>query len=542
MWTKTIIRRQDGGVSMKSFKRGFTLIELLVAIVVASIVVAVAYNILYTGVKGFGSSRDSFEKQSDIRYAMEVTNNAIKYATAGFAVTKDDFKPTLGGGGQITGIVKPWNYIGLSPTKDAIWHYIYVDDGAAGKYDIKVLAQGAAGTTYDLKFEKKTHAQDDKVIDYQLVVEKNGSKEVLSTALEAINALHIIDWGDNKNPAIAIAYRTDATPEISRKPIAALSMVLDTSGSMSWAMNGYGTTITTTNPRRISLLKETLNDEDEGLFQVLSQSDVFVSLVPFSYTANIPNANYGYVSGIDKSKFFKVVNEKSSLVTLVNALNTGGGTNTGDGIRRAYYQLKTFNDNKSYYGVSSTVPVKNYMVVLVDGVTTIGSAAIDIEPYGWGYIGYFRNFVTHANDIGTTFYSTRTNSTNYMSPYTRLTGDTVERPVGNGSVLDPDYGTPYVDLVGDLIKKSTTPVDQCFVIGYSNVRDAYGNYPELENLADVAEAIGIPVTSQDASEKFVNNDFVFIATDKESLKKAFDDIGGYINESLWQVEGPKLTP
>lgn len=537
-----ILQRRDGGDSMGRKAKGFTLVELIVAIAVASIILAVAYNILYTGVKGYGGSRASFEKQSDIRYAVEVTNNAIKYATAGFAVTQADFQPVIGGGGQITGLVKPWNYVGLSPDKSAIWQYLYVDDGGTGTYETKVLAQGAAGTSYELTFKKNTHAQEDKVIDYRLVVEKNGEREEISTALEAINALHIIDWGDINNPAIAIAYRTDDTPTISKKPVAALSMVLDTSGSMSWGMNGYGTYITTSNPRRISLLKETLNDSEDGLFQILSQSDVFVSLVPFSYTANIPNANYGYVYGLSKSKFYKVVNEKDDLVTLVEALNTGGGTNTGDGIRRAYYQLKSFNDNKSYYGLSSTVPVKNYMVVLVDGVTTIGSASIDVEPYGWGYIGYFRNFVTHGNDIGTTFYSTRFNATNYLSPYTKLTGDTIERPVGNGSVLDDDYGTPYVETIGNLTQSGGTKIDQCFVIGYSNDRDASGNYPELESLAGIAESIGIDVSTTDASEKFVNNDFVFIATDKESLKKAFDDIGGYINEALWQVEGPKLNP
>ncbi len=526
-------------------KRGFTLIELIVTIAIASVLMLVAYNILFTGLRGFSETRTSFEEQTDVRYAVEVTNNAVKFATAGFAVTEDDYKPVLTGGGDVTGLVKPWNYIGLSPGKDAIVHYVFKSDGTGGgTYDQQVLATAEPGSSYALIFKKETPAQTDKILKYTLTYTRGARTEAITTELEAINALHIIDWGDAAKPAVAIAYRTDETPEINKRPVASLAMVLDTSGSMAWGMNGQGTSttgVTGSNPVRLSLLKNTLTDSSDGLFTVLEDAEAYVGLVPFSQNANIPHGNYAYYGGYDPSKFYNTRNDKATLSALVNLLNTGGATNTGDGLRRAYYQLKKFNSEKTSYGLQSDQPVKNYMVVLVDGVTTVGSARLAVYRDWWVYYGSFKRFITEDGNINNTLFSSRSGSY-YRVTMNQFNGNIGAYPAGHGSQLDETYGEPYVRAVGTMMASGTPKIDQCFVIGYSNYKDAYGDYPELESVVNIAKALGIDVDASEADEKFINNEFVFIASDRESLKEAFDNIGGYINEALWQIEGPRLNP
>ena len=74
-------------------------------------------------------------------------------------------------------------------------------------------------------------------------------------------------------------------------------------------------------------------------------------------------------------------------------------------------------------------------------------------------------------------------------------------------------------------------IEKSFVIGYSS---------NLESVGDIAESLGVIVTSEDRDNDYIDNDSVFIATDKTSLTNAFESIANYINTELWQVSGPKL--
>lgn len=531
-------------------RKGLTLIELILVIAIGSIAIAVVYNILFVGLRGHSKTLKSFEDQSEIRYAIETTNNSIRFATVGFIVTKDDFCPQIQNG-EVKGLVKPWNYIGLSPDKKSIVHYKYVSGGDKGSYKMEVLANGSEGVKYDLKFSKSKETQEDKIIRYILKFNNNGKSDGISTEVEALNALHVIDWGDANNPGIALAYRTDDTPEIHRKTIPAIAMVLDTSGSMNWGMDGKDTKINDDNPVRLKLLINTLNDDQQGLFTILKDSGAYISLVPFSTTANIPNSNYSNLRGIDVSKFYNANKDKNTLKKMVESLNAEGATNTGDGLRRGYYQLKKFNSNKGDYKLSHSQEVKNYMIVLVDGVTTAGSANIIVTKKSHNGVWYGKDpcFIVDDGNIGDAFYTTNENLSDnrlvglkdYEYEEFKYDLNPISRPIGDGVNLDTNYGEPYVALIGEMIQKSKNPeIDQCFVIGYSNARNKKGEYYELKSLTNIARSLGIKVGDNEANEQFKDNQFVFVATDKESLKKAFENIGGYINEELWQVEGPRL--
>lgn len=534
-------------------RKGLTLIELIIAIAIGSIVITTAYNILFLGLKGHSSTFKSFQNQSDVRYAIEITNNAIKFSTVGFAVTKDDFKPKLNSSGNVEGLVKPWNYIGLGPDKKSIVHYKYegIDD-KTGKYKIIVLAKGLENLSYELKFDKVKENQEDKLIKYILKINNNGKEETITTEVEAINAIHVIDWGDAKKPAIALAYRTEETPEIHRKPIAAMSMVLDTSGSMKWGMNGQGTKITQDNPERLSLLKKTLTHENSGLFSILNESDVYISLIPFSNNANITKGNYVNVKDEEAMKFHnvKLEDEKNILKKMVSSLTAEGGTNTGDGMRRAYHQLLKFNNEKydSPYNLNKNQEVKNYMIVLVDGVTTFGSRNVNYSSYS----GYTINeFIKDERDILGGYIMERTNRLGHKtySWTVDLRYGNNRKAIGHGSELDKSHGENYVREIGEMIQdaklNSKLLIDQAFVIGYSNATKRINGkdvYYELESLTNIAKSLGIDVNLNEANEKFKDNEFVFVATDKDSLKEAFENIGGYIKEELWQIEGPRLNP
>ena len=377
------------------------------------------------------------------------------------------------------------------------------------------------------------------MIKYILKVKNDGHENVISTEVEAINVLHIIDWGDAKKPAIALAYRTEETPEIYKKAVAAMSMVLDTSGSMKWNMDGGNPT--SSKPSRISLLQNTLNENDKGLFSILDKSDVFISLIPFSNNANITKNNYNNVTDEEAIKFHnvKVEDDKNKLKNMVNTLTADGGTNTGDGMRRGYHQLIKLNDEKrDKYSLNVNQEIKNYMIVLVDGVTTFGSRNVKVQ-YNWFplYTVYTaKEFITDDKDI-LDGYLMGEGTYKRVGPINE--GDN-RKAIGNGAELDENHGEAYVKKIGEEIQNTKLNykplIDQAFVIGYSN-KDS-----ELQSLTNIATSLGIEVNSNEANEKFENNDFVFVATDKDSLEKAFENIGGYINEELWQIEGPRLNP
>ncbi|MBF4693848.1 vWA domain-containing protein [Fusibacter ferrireducens] len=522
-------------------QKGLTLIELVLTLSIGIMIIGFLSAMYFSAYKGFDGANKAFENQSDIRNAIEITNNSIRFSTVGFAVSEIDYKPQISADNKVTGLVEPWDYLGLSPDKTKLYHYVYVPDTPlTGHYKAETLIDAKPGILYDLKLSKVKSDYSDKLLRYILKVTKDGKVEAtISTEVEAINALQVVDWGDANNPAVALAYRTEETPMIDERPSAAVAVVIDTSGSMVWGLDGSGTTISDTNPQRLNLLKNTLTDSNYGLLRLLEDTVSFVSLIPFSTDANIPNSNYSPLWGIDVSKFYNVSEDSETLVDMINALSAVGATNTGDGLRRAYGQLLNFENDKVAYGLKSDQELRKYMIVLIDGVTTVGSADFDYGRVwtGWGYrYRYAEKGFTTSPYVQSNGEFTQTNRlVNSLDSVI----ETLSFSVGNGAVLD-QFGEDYVAEIGQLIQDSKK-VDQCFVIGYSNYIEG-GVYTELESLADVAKSLGISVGAGEVAEKFVNNDFVFMATDKESLREAFDSIGGLISDDLWQIEGPKLNP
>lgn len=463
--------------------KGFTLIELIISIAIFGVVLTATYSMLNIGIQSHEMVIDSSEMQSDVRYSLETVNEKIKYATAGFAVTKDDFDPS----NNI--LADKWNYFGLTADKKSFAHFKW--NSEEEKHEVNILATAPEDIIYDITFKKATD-KEDNLIEYELKGMKN-DKEVfdVKTQLDALNAIQIIDWGDYHKRAIAFAYRTDETPTIDDPVIAALNMIIDKSGSMGWSIDGYDGT-------RMELLKETLT-ADDGIFKILKDSYAYVSFTPFSSSAFLGK---DYISIADKYQ---------EIINYVNGIGTGGATNTGDGLRRSYYKMKYFNENKEDYGLNSSQKIKNYLILLVDGQTNTAS----LEDYYWDYInnGWQFQYEFYLND----------GEHNYLTQY------------GNS-------GDEYVEEVGKMIQDDLDlEISKKYIIAYAASSNESENEQLLENIKEIAEDIGIETDNSDIENNFEDNENVFVATDQDSLKDTFEKIGEYVKEDMWQVNGPKVN-
>ena len=173
----------------------------------------------------------------------------------------------------------------------------------------------------------------------------------LVTGIYDVNALQVVDRS-YLNLGNALAYRYDSRIGEASNAQAVVSMVLDRSGSMDDNMQGNSTS--TTSAKRITKMKA----EAVRLVEALSKNtNINISIIPFSSTANNP----GDMLSANKNL--------SSIKSTINALTASGGTNTGDAIRRGYYQIKNFNEKEENKNRTN----KNFMIILVDGVTTFAS-------------------------------------------------------------------------------------------------------------------------------------------------------------------------
>lgn len=481
-------------------EKGFTIIELMIAMAIALIILPLGYMIIFSGSKAHLDGIDEYQLQSDMRVAAEHMNSVIRYSTVVFGVTEDDFNPNHG-----VPLTSGWSYIGSCPD-DGIVHYQY--DSSTDSHNKTILIENKDDIIFNAEFIDKNPDIDDKLVKFILTGDLTDSSKTVSidTELQALNSLQVVDRGHEFNRSVALAYRSDPRP-VAEKSHAAIAMVLDVSGSMSWNMDGN--TPSWNEDSRIDILKEVAKD----FVDELEHSSV--SLVPFSRNANNPMS-------------FKEVEDetgKAQLISDINSLNADGGTNTGDGLRRGYYQLEYFNDNKEAYGVADK-NILNYMIILVDGVTTMASAVINVNDAGSYYLGDFVEFVDGDSDIGSSLWYRSTNTGSHRFSGNLASGTyyayNLPRIIGHGNELDP-YGEDYVDEMGLKIRNSSLDI-KAFVIGFSN-----RNW-ELESVDDIADATGAT-----SSVEGVN---YYIATDQTQLEDIFEDIGGQILADLWHVSGP----
>lgn len=522
----------EGNDSMR--KRGFTLVELVIGVSLMTMVIALGFQIMSASNKITAKTINETQLQSSARLFTENINTSVRYASAIFMIPKKSFVRE--------NLTKGWSYLGIWDNVEisekigntentiiapqAIVHIEYQPNGRPAKVnegetiienDGSFFVQKVFGYTktdpvtgnllkYSLVFDKNDATGVDTNLNYSLtatLLDKDGNvvnnKHYLDikTELEALNSLQVINKGAALNPATAIAYRKDDRAD---ETVAHVAMVLDTSGSMQWDMNGDSYDVPE-DKKRISILKE---KSKEFVDSLSSNESIEVGIIPFSYFGNMELNAPG--TSRRKKIFQNAKYGKEELHQYIDGLIANGATNTGDGMRYAYHELKDINDKN----------VNNYLLLLVDGDTTSWTLNewSDYDSYYTGpgnreFCGYFQ-FISYDSKVQ--FF--RQVGAREMSVYSF-------RPltyVGEQAV----YENLIDGYVKEIAKKYTSyDFAKVYVIIFANSVTSRG----VQTLKDAF---------------VLDNENLFKATDEEKLHTAFEEIGKDIKKEMWYLNGPKL--
>lgn len=497
-------------------RKGFTLLELILVIALIGSVTAIAFNFLFFGMRAQRIVVDEFEIQSSVRLFAEHINNTTRFATSAHTVPKSSF--------QTHNHRDPnWSYIGINNEG----HVVLDEPGETleSPRKVKIIAEKKDGIEYKVSFHP-IHNPDgtphQTLMKFVIEGYRNDTMVIrMDSDVEVMNSHQIEHKGSIGDPAVALSFTKidrDSPEFINVSPDAHIAMVIDVSGSMDWAMGGQGQS----GDKRIDILKVKAHDMIDKLSNM--GFDIYVTIVPFSDNANNPSQ----IRNVNKNN---PNNGLDYIKTYITNLNPVGATNTGDGLRRAYYQLEVMgNDYMARPENSGLDPTKKYtyftqhMMILVDGATnreTYSRNSTSV-PSGGLYTG--PNNVTNHTSIG---------SINRRDPF-----------VSTGFLWWITYhgsqnNDAYVDLIGNNLIKNLTftnkfgdteQVIKSFVIGFSARTQ---DHISLDNIGEATNAKEFE-QSNGTMKRFI------IATDADELDFAFGSFTEEVSASLWSIYGPSL--
>jgi prepilin-type N-terminal cleavage/methylation domain-containing protein len=479
---------------MKS-KKGFTLVELIISLALVALVLSLSLNFLLPAIKLPAKAMNEYEVQSSLRLVTQQITSIIRDASATFALYRVNQNNLTAG----------WNYVIPSTDHTSIIEYKW--NGTT--HVPRTITSSQTGVTFDLVFSKLNPSNADNLLEFKIEATVNGQTREIKSEVEALNSLQVIDRGSTTYPSNSLAYRNDARPTQISDVQAAITMVLDTSGSMGYRMSGTNdASDTSTDATKHSRLKKLKAEANRLLTGLSANPNIYASIVPFNSQANNP------------SGMMQVQNNAGTtgnLTKIINNLVANGGTNTGDGLRRAYYILNQYN------ATITTSTIKNFMIILVDGTTTFSSAH---KVNATGSTINSMDYVMGDKSIGD-FWITWSSDSKF-NMYNKIYADGGYTGLGNS--LD-SWGTTYVNEIGKLIKNYSVlnnitkePI-VVYVIGFSANSNDYGS------LNDIG-------TSTNAEINPSTNKRYFEANDSLALQTIFEAIQKDINDSLWHIGGP----
>ena len=456
---------------MKKSNKGVTLVELVIVLALLTFGIGIAVNMILFSRNAQAKTLEEFDFQSEMRQSSQVVNDEIRNSTVVFAVPQNTFNNKKA----------MWNYLGLEDSKTLVQ---YTWNEADKKHDPKILYKSDKDISLNLMFKKKN--LDSKLIEFTLqgyIDGKSDPKMTIKSELEAFNSLVVEDGGTPSYPATALAYRTDDTPgpttKAGKKVVAAVTLVLDESGSMDWRMKGEDSKPkNSTNPFRMTTLK---NKANKLIDQFSSMTgNIYVSVIPYSYDATISKIN---------NKDFTLANSinKETIKSKISEMSPNGATNTGDGMRISYYAMKNFKDNPT--SVDSSLPsdtkVVNYMILLSDGNPTWCSYKdVGSQRYFFREPGIPQYYYNYGND-----------------------------PLRYTEIMGKEY------ITGQDLDINT------FVIGFSAVKS------EIDKANSIAGYCNL-------SSNPKRNGKYYEASSDVQLEEVFDEIGGTILKEMWHIYGP----
>lgn len=457
---------------MKRNNKGITLVELIIGLALFSLVIVTSMNFIVPALGLPNKTVDEYSIQHKMRLLSKKITDVVRDASACFALYRTNDQSLTEG----------WTYVMVSMDKTSVIEYQW--DSTSDTHVPVIIAEPQDGVTYALEFSKLLSSYDDNLLEYKIIANVNGSdREVLSEA-EALNVLQVIDKGSTVNPSNTLAYRSDPRPSQVSSSKAAISLVLDVSGSMGSNYMGTGED----RDKRINLLKA----ETTKLITSLSGSpNIYATIVPFA-----TNANGTYVMA--KAQ----VNEGSPnvLQDTVDGLTADGYTNTGDGIRRGYWSINQFNFTQSEE--NPDWEIQNFMIILVDGQT---------------------NYYSHLSWFDHTYYTGDTNISWWRTSSSESRGDGYVNLMGS---IVQDFGTGALAATYSTGDTSEMEEIQTYVIGFSDKAS------ELSDLQFLATAVGAEPTLDDPTKNY------YTADGAAALENVFASIKKQIDASLWHIGGP----
>jgi len=484
---------------------GLTLVELIIVITLIGIVLSIGGNVLLFSFRSLQNSISEFQFQSDVRFASGWATSRIRYATAVFTVPEGSFRRD--------NLANEWNYYGVendttgSSPVSRIVHYTW--NPGNSDHDETEIAEHREGISYRMTFSKEKEMYngviwENDLLDFDILGFIRGNTTnpymVVEGTTFAANALQAVDYGTELHRATAIAYRRD---EIPGAYIGHVAMVLDVSPSMLGDMDGFDPPLN--GPRRIEILRDAATDM---LYELAKQSNVDVSIIPFAGRADDPHDWENVQQSVSRPPGpDNVITQIEDLVTGTFTGVFGGGTNTGDGLRRAYFQLRD-HSNALVSGNS-----RRFVVVLIDGDTN----SYSIEPT-----------------------SQLTWPTVWVPEEYYFMG---EGNVGFGILLIPSWASPFFE--------NGPPVK---LVGFWDFMDIAGGYVIkcgqrlIENDFAKAFVIVFSTTVTDDGIKNIGDAFstdltqpnMFSANNASQLAQAFQTIKNSILNDLWHLNGPGL--
>lgn len=457
---------------------GFTLVELTVVIVLLGLVISLAGQFINFSFLSQRKSIDEYDLQSEVRHASIVVNDAIRNSTVTFALPDDVFE----------GAKKDrWNYLGIENQKEIVQ---YTWNSTTNTHDRVVLIAARDDVFYNLTFDQKD--PDSKLLEFNLeayLAGREDQKINIQSELDALNSVAVEDGGSDDVPAVALAYRTDPAPspevQTTREEVTlAIALVLDDSGSMDFDMNGrdywdwhydqYNVRVDILQTKAKALIDQFALLANPDADPDAESGNIKVSIIPFANDAD------------DVGPMMDVVANKSQLKTKINGLSAYGGTNTGDGLRRAYYQLEQYNEDHP------TDEIVNYIILLTDGNPTYYSSN------------------SHYS------YDPQWNDSDCR--YVRGTGQQEEPNLTNSM--------NYVQYIGQNLVVGRSLDIRTFVIGFTAVSS------EVSRARSIAESACTHATNENRRGTY------YAATSAIELENVFTEITTTILLETWHIYGP----
>jgi hypothetical protein len=240
--------------------------------------------------------------------------------------------------------------------------------------------------------------------------------------------------------------------------------------------------------------------------------DIYVSIIPFSYHAN----NVSDIVNINKNN---PDNDLAYVYDFIDDLDPGGNTNTGDGLRRAYYQLETMadnfmndEDNEDLDENKKYTYFTQHMMVLVDGATNLET--IKRESW-WSSPRYFEEDL-----VSSRFWGVWQGDIRYRG-VSHSDRDVYIEEIGEKLITDLKFTNN--DGVEEQVIKP-------FVIGFSN---RPSDHVSLKAIGDSTNAKEFEQTDG-SFERYI------IATNADELDFAFGAFTEEVSASLWSIYGPSL--